>query len=467
MTSRSETIMKIRMTWVRYMAMLCLLSVSWVADSRGQSSMPGGEPQAAGKLSGMTLSELEQMALSSNPTLAQAAAEMRAADARKHQVGLYPNPTIGYQGEQIRGGIQGGGEQGFFVAQDIVLGGKLGLNRQVAEQERKLAEMEAEQQRQRVLNSVRMSYYRALASQEMLELRRKLSKLADDAVATTQQLANVGQADKPDLLQAEVESDQAELASVEAEQNQRRAWAELAVIVGHPSMPLEHLAGDLSMLPPGTSDEWLRAIVEESPAVKIAGLGVAKAKASLARARKQAIPDLQLRGGLQQNLETNETTGHPLGLQGFAEAGMQIPIFNRNQGNVGAAQADLERATQEVERVQLVLRQRAAPLVENYEISRVAVARYRDRMIPHAQEAYELYRSRYQQMAAAYPQVLIAQRTLFQLQADYITALSNLWTNSISLQGFLLTDGLGAPSRAAGIDRPEANPPSSKLSAQP
>ncbi len=42
-------------------------------------------------------------------------------------------------------------------------------------------------------------------------------------------------------------------------------------------------------------------------------------------------------------------------------------------------------------------------------------------MIPRAQQAYDLYLNNFRQMAAAYPQVLIAQRNLFQLQQDYIT----------------------------------------------
>jgi cobalt-zinc-cadmium efflux system outer membrane protein len=117
-------------------------------------TVPVASPQEEENVqTGITLGELEQMALSSNPTLAQAAAEIRAAAGRKLQSGLYPNPTVGYQGEQIRGGSQGGGEQGFFVSQDIVLGGKLGLSRRVFEQERKQAEAEGEEQRLRVIGS--------------------------------------------------------------------------------------------------------------------------------------------------------------------------------------------------------------------------------------------------------------------------------------------------------------------------
>lgn len=404
--------------------------------------------------SALTMSELEEMALHNNPTLAQANAEIRAAAARKQQSGLYPNPTVGYEGEQIRGGIQGGGEQGFFVSQDIVLGGKLGLNRNIFEQQKKQAEAEAEKQRLRIFNRVRMLYHQALAAQQMVDLKHKLAKLAEDAVETSRQLGNIGQADRPDVLEAEIEEEQAELAVVSAEQNQIRRWRELAATIGRPEMPLTHLAGTLDDLPENSPDHWMQAILEQSPAVKIAQLGVLKAEASLARAKREVVPDLRVRGGLEKNLELEPITNRTIGLQGFAEVGVQIPLFNRNQGGVGAARADLERAQHEVQRVQLVLRERAAALLENYATSRSTAERYRDRMIPRAQEAYELYAKNYRGMTASYPQVLIAQRTLFQLQSDYITALDNLWANAIALQGFLLTDGLEAPASAGEMDRP-------------
>lgn len=314
-----------------------------------------------------------------------------------------------------------------------------------------------------------MFYYQSLAAQEMVDLRQKLSKLAEDAVQTSHQLGNVGQADQPDVLQAEVEGEQAELAVVAAEQNQLRSWRALAATVGKPEMPLTHLAGNLEELPEDNPDQWLQTIVQESPAVKIAQLGVLKAEASLNRAKREPIPDLQLRGGLQQNRELDATTNRAIGLQGFAEVGVQIPIFNRNQGSVQSSRADVERAQREVQRVQLVLRERAAALLQNYVISRSTVERYRSRMIPRARKAYELYLKSYGGMAAAYPQVLISQRTLFQLQTDYIAALENLWGNSIALKGFLLTDGLEAPSRSGEMDQAvrELNVPSPTTSMQP
>jgi cobalt-zinc-cadmium efflux system outer membrane protein len=426
---------------------LCFSWVWFLVTLPGLAQTPAFEQKT------ITLEELQQMALQNNPTFAQSAANIQAAEGRKKQSGLYPNPTVGYQGEQIRGGSFHGGEQGFFVQQDIVLGGKLGLNRKIFDQELKQAETEAEEQELRVVTNVRMSYIQALAAEQTLELRQDLSKLANDAVETSHQLANVGQADAPDVLESEVEAQQAQLAVTMAEQNQQRVWKALAAVVGNPRLPLRRLEGKLEDTPPVNADELVEEIVNESPAVRIAELGVKRAEAALARAKREPIPDLQLRGGMQQNGELL-SSGRPVGLQGFADVGVRIPIFDRNQGKIGTAKADAERAKREVERVKLVLRERAASVVQNYTFSQTAVDRYKNQMIPRAQKAYQMYTKKYQDMAAAYPQVLIAQRTLMQLEVSYIIALENFATSSLSLQSYLLTDGLEAPSQPGGIDQP-------------
>jgi cobalt-zinc-cadmium efflux system outer membrane protein len=416
-------------------------------------ALPGRAQTPVTEQKTITLEELQQMAFENNPTFGQSAANIEAAEGRKKQSGLYPNLTVGYQGEQIRGGSFHGGEQGFFVRQDIVLGGKLGLNRKIFEQELKQAETEAEEQKVRVVTSVRMSCIQALAAQQTLELRQNLSKLADDAVETSRQLANVGQSDAPDVLESEVEAQQAQLALTMAEQNRQRVWRALAAVVGNPRLPLMKVEGNLEDTPPVNPDELVEKIVDESPAVRIAELGVKRAEAALARAKRETIPDLELRGGLEQNGELL-SNGRPAGLQGFADVGVRIPISNRNQGNIAAAKADTERAKREVERVKLVLRERAASVVQTYTFSEAAVDRYKNQMIPRAQKAYEMYTKKYHDMAAAYPQVLNSERTLMQLEVSYITALENFATSSLSLQSYLLTDGLEAPSQPGGIDQP-------------
>jgi cobalt-zinc-cadmium efflux system outer membrane protein len=410
------------------------------------------------------------MALANNPTLGQAKAGVTAAAGRTRQAGLWPNPTVGYTGEEIRGGSYGGGQHGVFIQQNVILGSKLGLDRKVKAEEGKQAEAESEEQRLRVENGVRIAFYQSLAAQQMAETRKTLSGLAKDAVETTQQLFNVGQADQPDLLQAQVEADEADLAVIAAEQDQLRAWRVLTAVVGKPAMAVAKLEGNLEDLPQIDADQMMETILRDSPAVKIAQLEVSHADLEFTRARREVIPDLSLRAGYLNNREdVGSTPPKAVGSEGFAEVGVNLRIFNRNQGNIEAAKADRERAQLEVQRVSLTLRRLAAPVLQSYSTSRSVVERYRVRTLPNAQKAYELYLHKYHEGAAAYPQVLIAQRTLFQLQTSYISSLENAWMNVAALQGLLLTDPLDLPAAPGELDRPvrEINMPVAETQGTP
>jgi cobalt-zinc-cadmium efflux system outer membrane protein len=129
----------------------------------------------------------------------------------------------------------------------------------------------------------------------------------------------------------------------------------------------------------------------------------------------------------------------------FATAGVNIPLWNRNQGNVEAAKAEIERANEDVLREQLSLRQQAAPLAQSYSAAKFEAERYKTQLIPRAARAYELYLKKYQTMAQANPQVLVSQRTYFQLQVGYIMALHDVWRDAIALQNYTLTGGLETP----------------------
>jgi cobalt-zinc-cadmium efflux system outer membrane protein len=91
----------------------------------------------------------------------------------------------------------------------------------------------------------------------------------------------------------------------------------------------------------------------------------------------------------------------------------------------------------------------------------VEAARYKDQMIPRATRAYQLYLTKYQQMGAAYPQVLVSQRTLFQLQIGYIHALEDLWTTVIALQNYTLSSGLEPPALSGSYNTTSNLPNSS------
>ncbi|HEY6293015.1 MAG TPA: TolC family protein [Terriglobia bacterium] len=394
----------------------------------------------------LTLDDLEKIALARNPTLAEAQADVRASEGRRTQSGLYPNPVVGYEGREITGGpVYRGGEHGFFVRQPIVTAGKLGLSRKVFGAEAEQATSVAAAQRDRVINAVRLAYYQVLGSQQQVELRSDLAGLAHRAALTSAQLANVGQADQPDVLEARVEAGRADLDLLAARSDQERVWQQLAATVGDPSLPMTTLAGQLDdPLPLLDRNQVLATLLSDSPEVQSAHQGVIRAEAALKRARAEKLPDIELSGGLAYNRELLDNN-HAVGWEGEAAVGVQIPIFNRNQGNVETAEAELAHARQELERVKLALRADFAAFFRDYTDADETVRTYHDQILPDAQKAYDLYLGKYQQMAAAYPQVLIAQRTLFQLREEYTQALVSEQQAAVVIQGYLLAGGLAAP----------------------
>ena len=421
-----------------------------------------GRAQEDAKGALVTLEQVQKIASDSNPTLRQAEAEIRAAKARQQQVGLYPNPTVGYMGDEIRGGSVGGGKQGFFVQQTVVTGGKLGLSRDVHAKDVKLAEMEAEEQKIRVQTAVKMAFLRVLAAQELLDARRDLAKIAQDATETQRRLMNTGQADESEVLEAEVESLRRRMAARMQENSLREEWRSLAAVIGRSELPLATVAGNLENEWPELNEEQtVDAIAKESPAVRIAGAAEEHAQSALARATREPIPDVQVRAGMEYNHELLGSVPFAKGWEGIAEVAVQIPLFNRNQGGVAAARADIDRAGQEKNRIALTLRERAAAAVDRYANARLMAVEYRDEMLPRSKRAYGLMVEKYGQMLASYPRVPDAQRKLYELQIEYIAALEGVWTNGIALQGYLLTDGLEAPARPGEVDRPvrETNVP--------
>ena len=421
-----------------------------------------GRAQENAKDALVTLEQVQKIAGESNPTLRQAEAEIRAAKARQQQLGLYPNPTVAYTGDEIRGGSVGGGKQGFFVQQTVVTGGKLGLSRDVLGKEVKLAEIEAEEQKTRVQSAVKMAFLRVLAAQELLYTRRDMAIIAQDAAETRRRLMNTGQADETEVLEAEVEARRMRMSARMQENTLREEWRSLAAVIGQPDLPMATVAGDLEKgWPEVNEEEAVESIAKQSPAVRIAETAEARAQSLLDRAKREAIPDVQIRGGLEYNNELLGSAPFAKGWEGIAEVAVQIPLFNRNQGNVTAARADIERAGQERRRIALTLRERAASAVDQYANARLMAVEYREEMLPRAKKAYGLTVEKYGQMLAAYPRVLDSQRKLYELQIEYIAALESVWTNGIALQGYLLTDGLEAPARPGEVDRPirETNVP--------
>ncbi len=433
---------------MRRSAMIVIVVPVWLAvvvvvSGQDRLTMPAAQVRSA-----LTLADMERMALMNNPTLPQAVSEIEAARGRARQAGLLPNPTIGYTGSEISGGpVIRGGEHGLFVEQTIPLGGKLGLSRQIFNREATQAEALRDVQRQRILTDVRVLYYEALAAERRVDVRQRLAALGAEAVTVTRQLFNTGAADRPDVLTSEIEAHQLHVALETAQNDRYRVWHRLAAMVGASLAP-RPLDGSIDApVPELQRDAIVQDILAQSPELKATQAGIERAQAALSRARREPVPDLILRGSGQYNRELLETNGRPVGWEAGVDVGFTIPLFNRNQGAVAESRAELGRAQKELTRIELMLQARAADVFDAYLTNLRNAETYKNEIVPRAEESYRLYLARYREMAAAYPQVLVAQRTLFQVTDEYIQAAERAWMAALQLQGRLLEGGLDASTR--------------------
>jgi cobalt-zinc-cadmium efflux system outer membrane protein len=399
----------------------------------------------------ITLQQLEAWALAQSPAIAAAQAAQQRSVQLGRQAALPPNPTVGYSGDQIRGGSYGGGEQGVFVQQTVVLGGKLGLHRDVYQQQAAADATGIQEQTLRVRADVQMAFYAALAAQRMAASRQQLLNIAQDAVDNAHRTANVGQVDAPDVLNSEVDAEQAKIEYVDAQRAYLARFRELAVLCNQPSLPVSPLTGELDAVPDLNTDAAVAKALTESPEIQRTQQGVAVAQAQVKQASRAAVPNLNVQAGEWHSGEQLNNINKQAGWMSFAQVGVELPLWNRNQGGTAAAQAEVQRAQADAARTRLRLQQTEEIAAQQYLSARFQAERYRTQLLPRARRAYDLYNMKYQQMAAPYAQVLESQRRLAILQIAYTHALEQAWKAAITLQTYALHGALNADMAATNM----------------
>jgi outer membrane protein, heavy metal efflux system len=386
---------------------------------------------------GMTLAQLEQMALAANPSVARAAALVGAARGQWVQVGLPPNPSVGYEGQQLGSGGQAE-QHGILFSQEIVRGGKLELNREVAAREIAIAEQELAIREQRVLTDVRVAFYQVLLAEEQIRLAQSLIQLSLEGSSAVESLFQAQEVGRADVLQAQLEVENAQMFAENARNRRDAAWRNLTAVIGNPELSPSPLSGDVRSLPASIEfEQALTRLQSESPEVAAAALRVERARSALQRACVETVPNVNFQGLV--NWQDNGIGGDP---DGGVAVTIPLPLFNKNQGAIRRAQQELTAARRALDQLTLDLQNRLAPTFERYSNARNQVERYRAQILPAAEESLNLTRQTYEAGESNYIGLLTVQRTFAQTSWNYLEALRALRTAEAEIQGFLLRGSL-------------------------
>jgi cobalt-zinc-cadmium efflux system outer membrane protein len=401
------------------------------------------------------------LAVEHSPLLRQAAAQVETARGKAIQAGAPPNPTLGYEGDTVRQ-ADTPGMQGGYATQTFITAGKLTIAAQAAHVEFHNAMLALRRARIELATNVRRGFADVLVARERVRFALALADLADDIYRAQIDRVAVGESAPYEPLQLRVLAVQARNEAVRAVNAETAAWRSLASAVGMPDWSPVPLAGAADRTFPAVSSAaaaaWLEARHTD---LAIARNGIAKSRRLLDLARVTPIPDVEVYTAIQK-----DNTTPPYNVTYNLQVGLPIPLFNRNRGNIVAAEADVVHAVQEPDRVRNTLLAQLAAALAEYDSARELAARYRGDVLRNQVQTYRGVHARFHvdREKSDFSELVISQQTLATALREYVDVLREQWDAAIRLAALLqvddlselehLTDGPASPSGPAPVPAP-------------
>jgi cobalt-zinc-cadmium efflux system outer membrane protein len=402
------------------LAMLIVSSGARLAAVRAAPRPDAADGASAPEPNGVvTLRDALAWALARNPQLGVYPYDLRAADALIVQAGLWPNPELGVTVEEFggRGERRGfeGAETTVELAQPIELGGKRAGRTRVAALDKELVQWDYQAARLDVMRETARAFVTVLAAQERLALSERLLELSRQAQTAVAQRVKAGKDSPVDELRADVAFSETRIEQQNAEKALTAARHTLAATWGSRAPAFEKVEGDFyrTAAPPPLAE--LTAATANNPDLARWATEEDKRRAALRLERARGVPDIAVGAGVRR-FEQTEDAALVFGLI------VPVPLFNRNQGGILAATAELEKARRQYEAAQVRILAALSEAVSALGAAYDEVTILHHDVLPKAQRAFEAAQRGYQQGEFDYLYLLDAQRTLFQTQAQYVNS---------------------------------------------
>ena len=378
-----------------------------------------------------SLGDWQQIAMANSPKIRQSQADADASYGQVIQAGLHPNPTVGYQVDQWQPSLKippgntgsGAGQQGGFINQLIKTAGKLSLTQQVAGFDYINALVAVRKAQVDVTAQVRAAYFSALVARQSLEVYTAVATLADEVYKLQLKRVAAGVATGYEPFQFHAQAVQARNAVALAEATYKAAVKQLAAAAGQPDLATAPLAGRADIAAPILDVDVVKArLLDQHTDLLTARNQIAQAQTNLLLQRRLPIPDLQTNTYQQYD---NLAQTYQFGVQ----LGIQIPVSDRNQGNIRTARSKIVSAGEALRTTENDLLGRLAEAFGRYEAN-VKVARtYREQILPDLTQVYRGVVRQYQVEPdkVGFNDIVVSQLNLVQSLQAYQSALDAQW----------------------------------------
>ena len=332
----------------------------------------------------LTLQAALDRALAANPTIAAARLTSAIHLAGRALAGERPNPeaTVEFEKETPK--------QAYGFALPLELGGKRAKRIAVSEATIHAGEAELTATIAQVRNEVRRAYYEVLVAEARLLVLSELRDLSQRVRDTAQARFDAGDAPRLEVLQASLVLAAAENETIAVQGVSVAARTRLNALIGQPLDTSQRLSTSLDAGGPVEVDAALNLARTGSATLALLDRQIEQQRARLALAHALRTPDLVPTATLTHDAEPEFTYGWRAGLA------VTVPIFTTHSAGVAVEQTTLD---------QLMAQRQAAVQRMTGEVTAAAAAaeahrqtyiRYRDLILPQAQQVEQLAQDSYQ-----------------------------------------------------------------------
>lgn len=367
----------------------------------------------------LDLNEAIQCALTGSPTIMIANSEADVQKSEEYQVGLLPNPIFSVEVDGANSFInkRKGTDRDitYSLSQLFELGGKRAARKRIAAFESSLALYELEGVKLDIRNDVTWAVVDIVAAQEYIKLADEQQHIADEIYSSTAAKVQGGKVSPLQEKKANIARITSKLAVEKAIRFLELAKKKLAAICGGALPDFTEVSYPLFEIAPLEDLNHLIARQCNNLEALKWDMQIAAGEQIVVSEKAQRIPDVVVTAGYVQCQDDGD--GVLVGLS------IPIPIFDRNQGNICKARQLLnqlyEKKKEGMLRLRIGLEDAYGQLLTAYKEGMA----FKEDILSSAKSAFEAAKEEYAQGRNDYLELLDAQRTLFDVQEQYINTL--------------------------------------------
>lgn len=388
------------------------------------------EKNAESGVSVLTLENAIIKALSESPRLKASNSGVAAAKGELHQSTAWVNPEIGVQAENVAGkGTYKGfdsAEVTYGVTQEITIGGKISARENIAGKGLEIASLDEQATMLDVICDVTTAYTEAVAAEENVYLATEQKGLAEDVLKSVS--VRVGAAAAP-LIQksrAEVERSTATIALDTAMREREITRKKLATLLGDEKLMF---ALDRNAFYAATKPDIvdIEEKIKNNPSLMKLNTSLEQSKARLDLEEANTIPDPRLSVGVR-DFRNNGEQAFVVGVS------LPIPVFNANRGNIEKVRNEISRTEFENRNATLTINADLVRAEQQMGNAYLRAETLKHEVLPSADKAFRLSREGYNAGRFPYLEVLDAQRGLFVVKQQHITALKEFYISKAQVE---------------------------------